>query len=559
MAVQELNAYYFHEEDWDSYDELHSSFEWEVPDTFNIADYALDRWADDKHRVAFFAEDEAGNERTYTYWQASRITNRLANYLTDRGIEAGDRVGVSTSQNPEGVFAHFACWKIGAISVPLSTLFGPEALEYRLNDCSASACIVDEVNLENFRDVRPEVDTMETVLTVGDVDPLEDEADFWTGIAEEPPAFENAETDPDDGAIIAYTSGSTGDPKGVYHAHRVLLGYLPPQITGFFNMDVKERDVIWTPIELAWAPTLCGVVLAPMFYGRPIVLYDQGSFDPENALRIIEKYGVTLYYATPTAIRMKAQVEDIPERFDVSQLRLMYTGGESVDASIRDWLNETFEGAVLHEAYGQTECNPLIAECTALNVIRDGKMGKPLLGRDIDILDAETAEPLDEPGEVGEIAVRTEGLPAVMKEYWNKPEKTENKFSGEWMLTEDLGIVDEDDYYAFVERKDFVIISSGYRVAPQEIEDTLSHHEAVVEAGVIPVDHEVRGQVPKAFVKLAEGVEESDELAEEIQQFVKDELAKYEYPRELEFVDRLPRTSTEKIDRNELADREAAS
>jgi acetyl-CoA synthetase len=554
MGAQRLSAYHFYEEDWESYDDLREAFEWEVPERFNMAEYVCDRWADDRSTVALFGRDAAGDETTMTFWQLQNLTNRLANHLRAAGVERGDRVGVNLPQRPETVVAHVACWKLGAMSVPLSTLFGPDALEYRLDDSDAVAAIVDETNVDNLREARASLD-LGTVLTVGDVDQRDDERDLWDTIAEESREFDVVDTDAEDDAILIYTSGTTGDPKGVRHAHRMLLGHLPLFLTTFGNMELRDSDVFWTPAEWAWIASLFDVVFPALFYGKPVVAYNGGEFDPGTAFETIERFGVSNFFAPPTALRMMMQVED-PEQYDVGTLRSIAGGGEALGQSIVDWAEETFGGATVHEGYGQTEANMLIGECTALFPFEEGYMGRPGPGHEVAILDPETAEPTVETGEVGEIGLRYEGNPVCFVEYWNKPEKTANKVKNGWLRTEDLGRMNDDGFVAFEGRKDDVIISAGYRIGPEEVEESVATHEEVADAAVIGVPDEERGEVPKAFVVVKSGVTADDDLRERIREHVRDRLAKYEYPRAIEFVEELPKTSTGKVRRASLRERE---
>jgi acetyl-CoA synthetase len=550
---QRLDAYHFYEEDWDTYEQLRDAFEWDVPDRFNMARYLCDRWADDESRVALHAEDARGAEKTYTFSQMQNVANRLANYLRARGVERGDRVGVNLPQRPETVFAHLAVWKLGATSVPLSTLFGPDAVEYRLDDCDAVAAIVDESNIENVRAARASLSSLDTTLTVGDVTPADatGEEAFWDAIDDHSREFATVETDAGDDAMLIYTSGTTGDPKGVRHVHRFLLGHLPLFVTTNGNMELREGDVFWTPAEWAWIASLFDVVMPALYYGKPVVAYNGGEFDPETAFRIIERYGVSNFFAPPTALRMMMQVEDT-DRFDVGTLRTIASGGESLGQSIVDWAGETFGETAVHEGYGQTEANVLIGDCTALTEFREGYIGRPGPGHEVAIVDPETAEPTVEAGETGEIAVRYEDNPVCFVEYWNEPEKTAAKVQNGWLLTEDLGQMDEDGYVAFVGRKDDVIISAGYRIGPEEVEDSVAGHDAVADAAVIGVPDDERGEVPKAFVVLTGDTGPSDDLRESIRQHVRDRLAKYEYPREIEFVEELPKTATGKVRRASL-------
>ena len=549
--VERLDAYHFHEEEWDSYDDLREAFEWEVPERFNMADYVCERWAErTPTEVALYAEEAGGRERTLTFGELGEYTDRLATHLADRGVGRGDRVGVNVPQKPETVLAHVACWKLGAVSIPLSTLFGVDGLSYRLDDAEAVACIVDSANVETLREVQGDLDALETVLTVDVEEPADGETDLWAALNGAPAGHENADTDAEDDGLLIYTSGTTGNPKGVRHAHRVLLGHLPLFLTTFCNLEMTDEDVYWTPAEWAWIASLFDVVMPGLFYGQPVLAYAGGEFDPQEAYRLLEKYEVTNFFAPPTGLRMMARV-DTPER-DVSSVRVIPSGGESLGRDIVDWAGDVFEGAAVHEGYGQTEANMLVGHCTALAEFREGKMGVAGPGHDVRIVDPESAEPTVDDGEVGEIAVRYEDNPVCFKEYLGEPEKTAAKVQNGWLLTEDLGSRDDEGYFSFKSRKDDVIISAGYRIGPEEVEEQLADHPAVADAGVIGIPDEERGEVPKAFVVASDSGEAGEDLREELQAHVRERLAAYEYPREIEFVDDLPKTATGKVRRADL-------
>lgn len=551
-----LEAYHFYEQEWDSYEQLRDAFEWEVPERFNTAEYICDRWASDKSRVALFAANHRGTERTYTFWQLRNITNRLANHLRNIGIERGDRVGVNAPQKPETLIAHVAIWKLGAVSVPLSTLFGTEAIRYRLDDADAKACIVDSANAEPLRSVSDDIESLSDVLIISD-EHRSSERGFWDAIEAASREFRPVDTAAEDDAIIIYTSGTTGDPKGVRHAHRVLLGNLPMFVTTVCNMEMSAGDVFWTPSEWAWVATLYDILFPGLFFGKPVVAYESAEgFDAETAFSVIERFGVSNYFAPPTALRMMMQVDDPASTYDVSDVRVVSSGGESLGQSIVDWAAAAFDGATVHEGYGQTEANMVVGDCTALTEFREGKIGPPAPGHELAIVDPETAEPSVEPDEIGEIAIRYEGDPICFKEYWKKPEQTAEKVQNGWLLMEDLGAMDADGYVSFHSRKDSVIISAGYRIGPVEIEEALASHESVADAGVIGIPDDERGEVPKAFIVLAPGYEPSSELEDELEQYVRNRLAEYEYPRAFEFIDELPTTTTGKVRRMDLEERE---
>lgn len=551
-----IGAYHFHETAPRDYEQLREAFEHDVPEQFNMAGYVCDRWADGSDRPALIFEPADGETERYTFDEFDREASRLADYLASRGVGRGDRVGVNVPQKPETLLTHVAAWKLGAVSVPLSTLFGPDAVRYRLGDCDAVAGVVDAENVDAVRAARADLDALDTVVTVGDVAPAADEVAWETAVDGQATDREAVETDADEDAVMIYTSGTTGQPKGVRHAHRVLLGYLPGIVSGLFEFEVRDDDVVWAVPEWAWVGTLFGQVLPSMYYGVAQVAHHSGGpFDAERTFEIMDEHDVTRSFLPPTALRMMAQVDAPDERYDLASMATIASGGEPVGQDIVDWAATTFSGATVGEAYGQTEHNPLVIDCPELYEFREGTMGKPVIDKEVAIVDPETAEPLD-PGEVGEIAVRYEGDPSHFKEYWNRPDETAAKRKNGWHLTEDLGVADEDGYIAFRGRTDNVMMISGHRVGPEEIEDSLALHEAVADAGVIAVADETRGQVPKAFVVLADGYDPSADLTDELKAHVKDRLARYEYPREIEYIDELPMTPTGKIQRFKLEDRE---
>jgi acetyl-CoA synthetase len=553
-APRRLDAYHFYERDWPDYDSLVDAFEWELPERFNVARYVCERWADDPDRVAVYEETRGGTPVEHTFADLDRRATALARYLNDRGVQRGDRVGIVSPQRPATLVAYIGAWKLGAVPVPLSTLFGPEALSYRLADSGATACVLTPEAVEPFRAGREDLPALETVLTGGGASEDAPGTSLQEAIDRTPAEFQTVETTPEDDGILIYTSGTTGDPKGVRHGHRVLLGHLPQFLTVFANVELTDGDVFWTPSEWSWVASLVQLVCPALFYGRPVVAHD-GRFDPETVLSLIARHEVTSAFLPPTALRKLMRSDVDPDAYDLGSVRVVASAGEPTTESMFEWVAETFDGAPITDAYGQTEANGLVCYCAALMEYREGTVGRPTPGHEVAVVDSETVEPVDS-GEVGEIAVRYEGDPVCFKEYWNAPDRTAAKVREGWLLTGDLGTVDADGYISFVGRKDETIISGGYRISPYEIEDTLAGHDAVSEVAVVGVPDEERGEVPKAFVVLAAGAERSVELRETLQTFVKERLAAYEYPRELAFVDGLPKTATGKIQRSVLAGRE---
>ena len=536
----------------ESYEELRARFRWAVPARYNIGVDVCDKWAGEPDRLALVYKrgpGEPGPEvRRYSFRDLKRLSNKLANALQAHGLARGARLGILLPQAPETALAHIAAYKLGAIAVPLFTLFGAEALEYRLADSGATALVTNAEGLAKIAEIRERLPALEFVPCIDG--PGAGAPGFHQELDKARDSSAPVDTAADDPALIIYTSGTTGPPKGALHAHRTLLGHLPgvemPQ-----DLFPEPGDLFWTPADWAWIGGLIDVLLPSLHHGVPVLAHRMAKFDPEDAFRLIAEFGVRNAFFPPTALKMMRRVARPRERWDYA-LRSIGSGGETLGAELLDWGRETF-GLTVNEFYGQTECNLVVANCARIMAVRPGSMGRAVPGHEIAIVDdAGTPLPYGEPGT---IAIHRPD-PVMFLEYWNDPAATGNKFARGWLLTGDTGARDQDGYFRFVGRADDVISSGGYRIGPGEVEDCLIKHPAVAMAAVIGVPDDLRGARVKAFVVLDAGATASDDLAAEIQDFVKTRLAAHEYPREVEFIAALPLTATGKIMRKDLRARD---
>jgi len=532
-----------------SYDEIYNSFRWEIPEFFNMGVDVCDKWAQQRYRLALVYENGRGQVEKYTFWDLKRLSNGLANGLSANGIEAGDRVGILLPQSPEAGVSHIAVYKMGAVVMPLFTLFGPEALAYRLNNSRAAAVITDAANLSKILEIRDDLPHLRQIVLVRDKPP-DGVLSFETLVEKGSQYFTPINTRAEDPAFISYTSGTTGPPKGAYHAHRVLLGHLPG-IQFPHNFFPKEDDFFWTPADWAWMGGFMDVLLPSWHYGVPVFAHRARKFDAEEVFHLLAKYGIRNAFMPPTALKMMRQVKDPKSRHDYA-MRSIGSGGESLGEELLAWGKEVM-GLTINEFYGQTEVNLVVGSCSEVMETRPGSMGKAIPGHVVEVVD-ESGHPLPH-GEVGEVGIKHPD-PVMCLSYWNNPEATRDKYVGDWWVTGDLARKDEEGYFWFVGRKDDLITSSGYRIGPAEVEDCLMGHPSVGMAAVVGSPDPVRTEVVKAFIVLDRLAKPSPELEADIKNFVKVRLAAHEYPREIEFVSELPMTNTGKIIRRELKARE---
>jgi len=527
------------------YEKLVAAFRWQIPARYNIGVDACDKWAlQEPGRVAILVKRQNGFE-TVSYGRLMEDSNRLANTLSANGIKRGDRIAIIMPQSPETAVSHFAAYKLGAVALPLASLFGVEALIYRLENSGARAVITDAAGFIKLGEIRDKLPDLKFILSVDR--PSDGALGFHETLSRASSSFTPVETSPDDPAMMIYTSGTTGPPKGALHGHRVLLGHLPGVELPHEFMP-QPGDRMWTPADWAWAGGLLDVLLPALSLGVPVVAKKFDKFDPQEAFALMAEAEVRNAFIPPTALRMLRSAGKPRHKMS---LRTLGSGGESLGEETYAWGREVL-GLTINEFYGQTECNLVLSSCAAIGVSKSGAIGKPVPGHTVAVIRTDGTP--SRPGELGQIAVKRPD-PVMFIEYWKRPDATREKFIGDWMTTGDQGIADEEGYVRFVGRDDDVITSAGYRIGPGEIEDCLIRHPAVALAAAVGKPDAMRTEIVKAFVQLKPGFEASNALAVEIQDFVRTKLSAHEYPREVAFVDAMPMTTTGKVIRRLLRER----
>jgi acetyl-CoA synthetase len=518
------------------WEEMRAAFRWEIPARFNMAEACCDSWAREApDRVALI--DASDGDRRWSYAQLKDASDRLATVMAGAGVGKGDRVAVLLPQGPAVLITHFAAYKLGAVLLPLFALFGDDALRYRLSDSGTKLVVTDATGVAKLDGIRGDLSDLAEVLSVDG-----GARDFWAEIAAAQPLPRPEDTAADDPAVLIYTSGTTGPPKGVLHAHRFLLGHLP-SIELHHRFFPQPGDCGWTPADWAWIGGLMDLAMPCLYYGVPLVSLRMRKFDPAEAWDLIKRLKIRNLFLPPTALKLMRPAP-VPEGVEI---RSISSGGESLGAELLEWGRQAL-GVEISEIYGQTECNIFIISVPGLMETRPGSMGRPVPGAEVAILDPE-GRPVP-PGEVGEICIRR-GTPVMFLEYWGLPEKTAEKFHGDWMRTGDLGVCDEGGLYTYVARDDDVITSAGYRIGPSEIENCLVGHPDVVMAAVVGEPDPLRTEVVVAHVVLREGAE-WEGLEEELIQRVRDHVSPHLAPRRVDRHDSLPMTATGKILRRAL-------
>jgi acetyl-CoA synthetase len=510
--------------DHERYTEMCRAHSWNVPARYNIAHDVCDKHPREKPAMVWESFD--GSRRELIWGELQDMADQAAAMLRQHGVGRGDRVAVVLPPSPETAAAFFGVWKLGAMLLSLSLLYGDDAIRYRLEDSGASVVVTDHANAGRFTGIAAEL----IVLELG-------------ALSGTPAEHVTADTAAEDPAQLYYTSGTTGLAKGIVHAHRYLLAH--EEFT--YCHEVQDGESFHGMGEWAWAAGIAPL-LGPWRLGAVQYVYRrERGFDAEQQLAFLSRNSVTNVFTTPTAMRAMMAVADAgtrhPQRF-----RRVCSAGEPLNPEAIRWFREQF-GVTVLDYYGLTESYPLVANYPAMDV-REGSMGRPMPGWDVQILD-EDESPLAT-GERGEICLRARSNPHYPLGYWNRPEDTKAVFGGDWFHTKDAAVRDEDGYIWYEGRADDVIIAAGYRVGPFEVESVCLEHPAVREAAAVASPDELRGNVVKAFIVVAQGHTASDDLAGQIQAHVRERLSAYAYPRRVEFVDELPKTLTGKIRRIEL-------
>ena len=529
------------------FDTIYENFRWAVPDRINIAIQVCERHQSEPGRIAVYYENSDGETAVFSFGQLKTLSDQFANVLRGLGVARGDRVAIVLSQRIETIIAHLAIYKLGAVALPLAILFGPEALEYRLRDSAAKIAITDDSKYETVRAMLSELPELEMVIGCNTG---ESSDEFWNLLNRSSSDMAIVETGADEAACLIYTSGTTGPPKGALIAHRAVIG----NFTGFEmsqNFFPQKGDLFWTPADWAWTGGLWDALLPSLNYGMPILAYEGAGFDPERISRLIGKYSVTNAFIPPTALKMLRSVTNPGEKY-APGLRALMSAGEQLGEELIHWGEEAL-GLTINEMWGQTEFNYLVGNCSAIMAPRPGSMGKPYPGHRVDIINDEGQ--VLAAGEQGELAAWCDD-PVMFLGYWNNEAATKEKITNNWFRTGDIGYRDEDGFLWFVGRSDDVISSAGYRIGPGEIEDSLMKHPAVLQTAVIGKPDELRGEIVKAYIVLARGYKAGAELSNDIKTSVRERLSAHEYPREIEFIDELPMTTTGKVRRMDLRQRE---
>jgi len=530
------------------YDREYGAFQWEVPEYYNFAGAVIDKWAEDPEKLAMLWVDDEGTEVRRTFRDLSQTSKRLANVLTGQGVRQNDVVMVILPRNIEWWETFTACIRMGAMVAPGTTQLTAKDIKFRCNKAEAACIITTPAIAARFDEVAGDCPTVKSRLVI--TEPRDGWISYTKAVEAASDDFETARTRSDDNCIVYFTSGTTGYPKMALHTHASYpIGH---QVTGRYWLDLREDDMHWNVSDTGWAKAAWSSYFGPWNMGAAQFIHHTDRFDPKKTLDLLSQYPVTTMCGAPTIYRMLV-LQDLSQ-YQFPHLRHCVGAGEPLNPEIIEvWKKAT--GCTIRDGYGQTETVLLCGSFPCIEP-KFGSMGKPTPGIDLQVIDETGA--VQPPNAEGDIAVRVKPQRPVglFKEYWKEPERTASVYRNGWYLTGDRAYKDEDGYFWFVGRADDVILTSGYRIGPFEVESALIEHPAVAESAVVSSPDETRGEVVKAFVILAPGYSGDDTLVKDLQDHVKKVTAPYKYPRKIEFVEVLPKTVSGKIRRIELRDQE---
>jgi len=524
-----------------------SDWKWDIPKKYNIGYDIVDKHTEgkNKNKIALLWEDTKGNSKKFTFGEMKKLTNKFGNILKKLGLKKGDRFLIRLPNIPEFQISFIGGVKIGAVPIPSSVMFREHEIEYRIKDSSSKAVITTSKYVGNVNKIKDKCPTLKHIIVVDN--PKDDELSYVDLMEEASESLKLENTSSSDMAFFCYTSGTTGNPKGAVHLHRWVPGN-DPSILYWQNAD--ENDIIGHTGDLNWIFPLGNGFLYPWRWGVTTFVYD-GKFNPERWYKLIEKYKITNLASVPTAYRMFVTVKDAEKKYDLSSLKHCISAGEPLNPEvIKKW--KQMLDLDIYDGIGMTEIMVYLSNLRDMN-IKPGSCGRPQPGHICAVI-GEDGNPLP-PNEPGVLGIKKTD-PGLFKEYWNKPEKTYNSFKNEWFLSGDVLYQDEDGYFWFSGRDDDLIMASGYRISPFEVESAIISHPDVLECAVVASPDDIRGVIVKAFVILHDKTKASDELVKDIQDHAKSVAAPYKYPREIEFVEELPKTQSGKIKRKDLRELE---
>jgi acyl-coenzyme A synthetase/AMP-(fatty) acid ligase len=530
-----------------NYNKEFNNWKWKIPDNYNLGVDIVDKHANSKNKdeIALIWENETGESKKYSFLDMKKLSNKFGNVLKNLGFKKGDRFLIRLPNIPEFHISFIGGVKIGAVPIPSSVMFRDHEIEYRINDSNSKAIITTSKYVKEVKKIRDKIPTLKHLIIIDD--PSENELDYQNLMRKSSESLEIENTKKTDIAFFCYTSGTTGNPKGAVHLHQWVPGNDPSIL---YWQNIEKDDIIAHTGNLSWIFPLGSGFLYPWRWGITTLIYD-GRFDTKIWFKLLEKHKITNLASTPTVYRMFVSNKDIGKNYKLTSLRHCISAGEPLNPEVIKKWKEMFN-LNIYDGIGMTEIMVYLSNMPGMK-IKPGSCGKPQPGHICEIMDNKgNPLPVMEPG----ILAVIKNDPGLFNEYWNKKEITKNSFKNDWFLTGDILYKDEEGYYWFSGRDDDLIMASGYRISPFEVESSLISHPDVLEAAVVASPDRLRGVIVKAYIILKEDVKASDILIKDIQDYTKRVSAPYKYPREIEFVDELPKTQSGKIMRKKLRELE---